>query len=120
MRHFDTKVNNTRFVFLYQGCFCYHNKQIKNTSDAYYVKSFNTGYFLSFDVFFPKLTFSKKEHSINTVRVSNSFNQDLSGRLVGSDLYPNYLQLLWADPNSRQRINCQTYHSKGCFELTDG
>ena len=67
--------------------------------------------FLSSADFFFKIqmyTFSKITFK-NTIRVSNSLDQDQAGHFVGPDLVPNCLQRLSADNTSKQRVLLATF-----------
>ena len=59
--------------------------------------------FLSSADFFSKSTFSRNSFR-NTIRLSNSLDPDLAGRLIGPDLGLNCLQRLSADGTRRQRM----------------
>ena len=54
---------------------------------------------------FFKIKFSVKNSFRNTIRVSNSWDQDQARHFVGPGLGPNCLQRLSADDTSRQRVN---------------
>ena len=56
--------------------------------------------FLSLADFLPNLTFSKNSFR-NTIRVSNSFDQDQAGRFVWPDLCPNCFHKFSADNTRR-------------------
>ena len=63
------------------------------------------GFILSSPDFFSKSTLKfSKNSSRNTIRVSNSMDQDQARQYVGPDLGPYCLQNLSADDTSMQRV----------------